>query len=154
MAEVRFELEKSYRPWAVVFFLFGLGVVSVSLVLVNLIGIAVGTPSLVIGIMLWRLNPREYLIINPQGGTIRAERTLGNQAQVLRQFSLHDFVRLELVCYRVPRKGKRCMLVLVHRDGHLERLDDRPYKPDMGQIGKQVAAAAGLEFEDKGWLEV
>jgi len=148
----RIELERSYRPLALIFCGAGLGG--------GILGLSVGEPvlmlammpALIVGLGLWRLDPREYVAIDHVGGWIRNERHQGRKIKIRREFRISQFQRLELVRYHVKRRGQRAMLVLVHRDGRLERFDDRPDKPQMNDIAERIAQAAGLPFVDKGFL--
>jgi hypothetical protein len=146
----RIELERSYRPLSVVFLLAGLGFNGLGLVVGEPLLMLAGIPGLIIAIGLWRLDPREFIAIDHLSGKIQNERHQGRGLKVRREFRLDHFERLELVRYRVRRRGKQCMLVLVHKDGHLEKLDDRPDKKDMADLAQQIALAAGLPFVDKG----
>jgi len=148
----RIELERSYRPLSVVFLMAGLAFNGLGLAAAEPLWMMAGLPALIIAVGLWRLDPREFIAIDHLAGKIRNERHQGRGIKVRREFRLSHFERLELVRYYVRRRGKRCMLVLVHRDGHLEKLDDRPDKKEMPQIAEQIARAAGLPFVDKGEL--
>lgn len=148
----RIELERSYRPLAVVFLIAGLAFNGLGLAAAEPLLMLAGLPPLFIAVGLWRLDPREFIAIDHLTGKIQNERHQGKGIKVRREFRLDHFERLELVRYYVRRRGKRCMLVLVHRDGHLEKLDDRPDKKEMSELAEQIARAADLPFVDKGEL--
>ena len=148
----RIELEHSYRALSLVFLVAGLGFNVLGLAVGEILLMMAGIPGLIIAVGLWRLDPREFIAIDHVAGKIQNERHQKGTLKVRREFRLAHFVRLELARYRQRRIGKRCMLVLVHREGHLEKLDDRPDKKDMAEIAQRIAAAAGLLFEDKGEL--
>ncbi|MCC7492480.1 MAG: hypothetical protein IT204_09050 [Fimbriimonadaceae bacterium] len=151
--EVRYRLEPSYRARGVIFFLVGLvgfflTVISGELLLLLLTGAATGA-----GIWIYWQDPREYLVVQPRRFRLQLLRVYGKQTKVRQDLSTKEFSRLEVARYRHRRRGERMLLVLFDRHGGAVKLDDRGADEELVAIGREVAAAAGLEFLDRGRVD-
>jgi hypothetical protein len=153
--EVRFRLERSYRWWGLVFVAFAsaafmFGVVASEVLMVLLAAVPAG----VAGIWLLRNDPREFLVIEPRRKRLQVVRVYGRRTKVRGEYRLGEFCRLELARYLSRPKGLRCMILLCRRDGTIEKVDDRLDDERLLEIGREAAAAAGLDFLDRGRIDL
>lgn len=152
--EVQFRLEESYRWLGLIFTFVGaigffLAIVSGHLLLLFLTGPAFGA-----GVWIWWKDPREYLAVDPRRRRLQLLRVYGRTRKVRADADLRKVARLELAHYVVRPKGPRAMILLVMKNGTLEKLDDRPDDPGLVAICEELAAAAHLEFVDRGRIDL
>lgn len=152
--EVRFRLEGSYRRHGYGFLAFGL----VGFVLAVLAGepwlFLFTGPAMFAGLFLIFRDPREYLVVEPRRRHLRLIRVYGRHERVRRDYPLRQFARLETAQYDARPKGLRCMILLFRANGTVEKVDDRLHDPLLPQVCADVARQAGLEFIDRGRIDV
>lgn len=152
--EVQFRLEESYRWLGVVFAVVGaigffLAIISGHLLLLFLTGPAFGA-----GVWIWWQDPREYLVVDPRRHRLQVQRVYGKKRKVRADADLGKATRMELARYVAKPKGKRAMILLVHKNGTIEKIDDRIDDPRLVDICREAAEAARLEFVDRGRIDV
>lgn len=152
--EVRFRLEGSFRRHGWGFFAFGLIGFFAALLSWEPWLFLFSGPAMGAGLFLIVRDPREYLIVEPRRRRLRLVRVYGRSERVRRDYDLRHFVRLETAQYDGRPKGKRCMIVLLGRDGRVEKVDDRIDEPILHEICADVAREAGLEYLDRGRIDL
>ncbi|NUQ01412.1 MAG: hypothetical protein HUU35_16335 [Armatimonadetes bacterium] len=150
---MRFRLEKSYRVWGLLFFLLGGAGFAVSVLSGHLLLLFLTGPACGAGLWLYFNDPREYLVVNPRRHRLQLVRSYGKKNRVRREYQLKEFVRLETARYLNRPKGLRCMILLWRADGSVEKVDDRLDDPELTDLCAEVAAAAGIEYVDKGRVD-
>lgn len=150
--ELRFRLERSYRPLGYAFLLSGLVGFGVAIMGALLLLLVAG-PALGLGVWLLTKDIREYLIVEPRTRKLRLVMAYGRGLKERRSYNLREFVRLETAQYDARPKGVRCMLLLFRGDGSVEKIDDRIHEPSLVELCRQVAEAAQLDFVDKGRID-
>ncbi|MBI5830886.1 MAG: hypothetical protein HZB16_01070 [Armatimonadetes bacterium] len=110
-------------------------------------------PAMGAGVWLLRNDPREYLVVQPRVRRLQVVRVHGKHRKVRRWFNLREFERLETAQYILRPKGLRCMIVLFRPDGTAAKVDDRIHEAQLVRLCADVAAAAELEFVDKGRVD-
>lgn len=142
------ELEGSYRLWAVGAFAVGGLLLAAGLGLWDPAAAFLSLPPLLMGGYLWRENPRETIAYDPANGFIWREQHRGRKVEVRARYRVRDFQALALVKYRLPRRGFRLMMVLLGEGGRKEKLDDRPFAASLRRLGEDIARTVGWEFKD------
>lgn len=152
--EVQFRLEESYRWLGVVFTFVGIAGFFLAIVTGHLLLLFLTGPAFGAGVWIWWQDPREYLVVDPRRRRLQLQRVYGKKRKVLADADLGKAVRLELARYVARPKGQRAMILLVQRNGTLEKLNDRPDDRKLVDICREVAQAAKLEFVDRGRIDL
>lgn len=151
--ELRYRLERSYRPWGWVFGGFGAVGFVVAIVFAEPWLLLCSGPALAAGLWLLLKDPREYLVVEPRTRRLKLVRCHGRQVRVRREYDLREFTRLETAQYLNRPRGLRTMLLLFRGDGSVEKVDDRLHEPTLVRLCGDAAQAAGLDFVDRGRVD-
>jgi hypothetical protein len=151
--ELRFRLERSYRPFGWCFLASGIVGFFVAIVTFHPWVFLITGSAMGAGLWLIRHDIREDLVVLPRTHRLRLTRAFGRKVQVRREYNLREFVRLETASYLLRPKGLRCMILLFRADGGVEKVDDRLHEKLLIEQCRQAAEAAGLAFIDRGRID-